>query len=349
LPVPAATLAEDRPTSRVPSSARGPGLLAVAVVLVLVVLASLAWGARDVALREVLDALLAFRPGDNDHQVVRDLRLPRTLLGLLAGAALGLAGALMQGISRNPIADPGLLGVNSGASLAVIVAIGVFGISAPAGFVWFAFAGAAVAAVLVFAVAALGWEGPTPVKLALVGAAFTATTTSLITLVLLSDRSILEQYRFWSVGSLVNRSFDTIAVVTPFLVVGAVLAFASARFLNAMALGDDLARGLGQNLARGRLVVVLAVVLLCGGSTALVGPIAFVGLMVPHAARYAVGADYRWVLPYSALLGPVLLLVADVVGRLVVRPAELEAGLVVAVLGAPVLIALVRGRKAVSM
>ncbi|WP_460801374.1 FecCD family ABC transporter permease, partial [Nocardioides pacificus] len=325
------------------------GLLALGVVLVAVCLASLAWGTRDVAPGTVLDAVLRPDLTINDHRVVRELRLPRTLVGLLGGIALGLAGALMQGLTRNPIADPGLLGINSGASLAVIVAISVFGITGAAGFIWFAFAGAAIAALVVYGVATMGWEGPTPVKLALVGAAFTATTTSLITMVLLTDRSVLEQYRFWQVGSLVNRPLGTVAVIAPFLLAGVVLALASARFLNAMSLGEDLARGLGQHVVRGRSIVLLAVVLLCGGATALVGPIAFVGLMVPHVARFVVGPDYRWILPWSMLLGPVLLLTADIVGRLVLPHSELEAGLVVAVLGAPVLIALVRRSKGVAM
>ncbi|GAB3788514.1 iron chelate uptake ABC transporter family permease subunit [Nocardioides pacificus] len=318
-------------------------------MLVAVCLASLAWGTRDVAPGTVLDAVLRPDLTINDHRVVRELRLPRTLVGLLGGIALGLAGALMQGLTRNPIADPGLLGINSGASLAVIVAISVFGITGAAGFIWFAFAGAAIAALVVYGVATMGWEGPTPVKLALVGAAFTATTTSLITMVLLTDRSVLEQYRFWQVGSLVNRPLGTVAVIAPFLLAGVVLALASARFLNAMSLGEDLARGLGQHVVRGRSIVLLAVVLLCGGATALVGPIAFVGLMVPHVARFVVGPDYRWILPWSMLLGPVLLLTADIVGRLVLPHSELEAGLVVAVLGAPVLIALVRRSKGVAM
>ena len=324
------------------------GLLVLAVALVVITLASLAWGAREIAPGVVWRAVVDPVAGVNDHAVVRDLRLPRTVVGLVGGAALGVAGALLQGITRNPIADPGLLGVNAGASLAVLAAISLLGIGSAAGFVWFAFLGAALAAVVVYAVASLGWGGATPVKLALVGAAFTAVATSAITLVLLTDESVLAQYRFWSVGSLVNRPWSTVSVVLPFVVVGLLLAVPTGRFLNATALGDDLARGLGQNLFVGRLMVAASVVLLCGSATSLVGPVAFVGLMVPHVARMLVGPDYRWVLPYSALLGPVVLLVADVAGRLVARPAEIEAGLVVAVIGAPVLIALVRRSPEVS-
>jgi iron complex transport system permease protein len=319
------------------------------LLLALACFASLAWGVRDVSLGTVWQALVDPVAGDNDMAVVRDQRGPRTLLGLLAGVALGLAGALLQGLTRNPIADPGLLGINSGASLAVVVAIAVLGVSDLGAFVWFAYAGAALAALLVYGAASMGWEGPTPVRLALLGAAVTASTTALIMLVLTTDRSVLEDYRFWSVGSLVNRDPGLAAVVAPQLAVAVVLALLSARFLNAVALGEDVARGLGQNVGRGRSLVVVAAVLLSGSAVAMVGPVAFVGLVVPHVARGLVGPDYRWVLPLSALMGPLLLLAADVVGRLVVRPSELEAGLMVAVVGTPVLIALVRSSREVSM
>ncbi|GAA5150618.1 iron chelate uptake ABC transporter family permease subunit [Nocardioides marinquilinus] len=320
-------------------------------LLLVVVVASLMWGARDVAAAEVWRALVDPVAGNNDHAVVRDERLPRTVIGLIGGAALGAAGALMQGVTRNPIADPGLLGLNSGASLGVITAIAGFGVSTVQGYLWFAFLGAAVAAVVVYGASSLGWEGVTPVKLALVGAAFSATATSLITIVLLSDANTLDEFRFWQVGSLANRTttfFTTVVpFVLPFVVVGLLLALASGRVLNALSLGDDVARSLGQDVARGRLLVVLAVVVLCGSAVSLVGPIAFVGLVVPHVARLLTGPDYRWIVALSMLLGPVVLLVADVVGRLLV-PGELEAGLVVAVIGAPVLLLIVRQSKAVA-
>ena len=323
-------------------------LLGLIGVLAITCMASLALGARDVPLGQVLDAIFWPDMSDNDHRAVINERLPRTVLGLIGGAALGLAGVLLQGLTRNPIADPGLLGINAGASLAVVTAISYLGLASPNQYVWFAFLGAAFAALLVYGAASVGRDGATPVRLALVGAALTATATSLITMVLLTDRTALGQYRFWSVGSLVNRDIELAAAIGPFVAVGAALALASARFLDAMALGEDLAKGLGASVVRGRLTVLAAVVLLCGGATAMVGPIAFVGLMVPHLARRLVGQDHRWLLPYSAALGAVLLLVADVIGRLVVQD-ELEAGLVVAVIGAPVLIAIVRGSKAVSM
>lgn len=344
----------ERPTS--PSVVRRPGTalrgsLVAAGLLTLVLLtalASLVWGARDIPVGEVWAALVAPVAGDNDHLVVRDLRVPRTLIGIVAGAALGAAGALMQGVTRNPIADPGLLGINAGASFAVIVAIAALGVSSVEGYVWFAFAGAALAALVVYGAASLGWEGVTPVKLALVGAALTATLTSLITVVLLTDRATLDQYRFWQVGSLANRPLDVLGGVLPFVVVGLLLALAAGRVLNALALGDDVARGLGQDVTRGRLLVVLAVVLLCGSAVSLVGPIAFVGLVVPHLARAVVGPDHRWIVPLSMLMGPLVLLTADIAGRLVARPSEIEAGLMVAVVGGPALLVLVRRSRAVA-
>jgi iron complex transport system permease protein len=317
--------------------------------LIAVCLCSLAFGARHLSLGTVLQALLEPRPGDTDDTVVRELRVPRTLIGLTTGLALGLAGTLMHGVTRNPLADPGILGVNAGASLAVVVAISGFGVTGAGGFVWFAFLGAALATATVYGIATAGPGGANPLRLALAGAALTAALTSLVTLVLLIDRTTFDRYRFWSVGSLAGRDEHTLLAVLPFVALGVVLAALSGRALNVLALGDDVARGLGQSLGRARALAALAVVLLCGSATALAGPIAFVGLAVAHIARRLAGADYRWTLAFSALLGPALLLGADVIGRLVAPPGELEAGIVVAFLGAPVMIAVVRrARWAVS-
>ena len=315
-------------------------LIALALGLAVVVVASFAIGAREIDLSSTVAALLGRGEG-TDGMVVVDLRGPRTLIGLVAGAALGLAGALMQGVTRNPLADPGILGVNAGASLLVIVTITVFGVSSASGYVWFAFLGAALATVLVYLIAS-GRGGATPLSLTLAGAAVTAMLTAIITLVLLTDLGTLSQFRFWQVGSLTGRDLSVVATVAPFIAVGGVIALLLGRRLNALALGDELATGLGQSIALTRVAAAIAVVLLCGGATAIAGPIVFVGLVVPHVARRIVGPDYRWILAYSLLLGPILLLVADIVGRIVLRPAELEAGMLVAVIGAPVLVALVR-------
>ncbi|ROS75560.1 iron ABC transporter permease [Cellulomonas sp. PhB143] len=323
------------------------GLVVCVVVLVAAVAASLALGARPVPLDDVWSSLWHPVPGNADDTAVHDLRLPRTVVGALAGLLLAFGGTVIQGVTRNPLGDPGLLGIQHGSSLAVVLAIALLGVTDPGGYVWFAFAGAAFAVAVVYGVAGTGRGGATPVKLALAGAAFAAAMTSLITLVLLMDPSTLDQYRFWSVGSLAGRSMDVVRPVLPFAIVGVVLTVAVARTLDLLALGDDLARGLGQHLVRARVLSAVAVVLLCGSATALAGPLVFVGLVVPHLARRFTGPDHRWLLAYAAFLGPALVLVADVVGRLVLRPAELQVGIVVSVLGAPLLIAIVR-RKGVA-
>ena len=331
-----------RPAAAVAQRARRRTLaVTVAIVgLLLIVVASLALGVRAIDPAVVWQALTSPVADSVDHQVVLGQRLPRTLVGLAAGAALGLAGTLIQGVTRNPIADPGLLGLNQGASLAVVCAFWLLGVTTPAGYIWFAFAGAAAAAAVVFTVGA-----GQPVRLALVGATVTAFLTPLITVVLLHDPAAFNMYRFWVVGSLTGRGLETVAQLWPFLVVGGVLAAALAHRLNMLALGDDVARALGQRVGVTRAVAGVAIVLLAGTATALAGPVVLVGLVVPHAARRLVGTDYRWVVALSAVLGPVILLGADVVGRLVLPHSELEAGVVAAAIGAPVLVAVARGRQ----
>jgi iron complex transport system permease protein len=276
-------------------------------------------------------------------------RVPTTVAGMLIGAALGIGGALMQGVTRNPLADPGLLGINSGAALFVVLGMTFLGVGSAIGTVWFAFTGAAIAAMVVYAVAGAGRKGATPFGLALAGAAVTAAASSLTLGVLLTHVNSLDSYRFWQIGSISGVSWSSILLLAPFIVVGVLLALLQGSALNTLALGDERAKGLGHRVGRSRVVAAIAVVLLCGAATAMAGPIAFVGLAVPHAARLVFGADYRWLLPASALLGGVLLLGADVVGRLVARPATVEVGVVVAVIGAPVLIALVRRSKGAAL
>jgi len=302
---------------------------------------SVAVGARTIPLATTVQAVLAFDPGIEDHVVISELRLPRTAIVLAVGAALGLAGALMQGLTRNPLADPGLLGVNAGAALAVVAAAAL-GWSTGSTRVWFALAGAALAGALVTTIGSSGRGGATAVKLAVAGAACSALLGSVTAALVNLDAAALDQYRFWVAGSVAGRDLDALATVAPFLVAGLVLGLASARALDGMALGDDVARSLGLPVAGARAVAATAVVLLCGAATAVAGPIWFVGLAVPHLARRLTGPDHRWLLPASLLLGAVLLTVADVVGRVVVRPGELEVGIVTALLGAPLFIAFVR-------
>lgn len=320
------------------------GLLAGLLVLAVLVVTSLAVGSKAVPVADVVEAFRDFDATVENHLIVTSLRLPRTLVAVLVGLGLGLAGALMQGLTRNPLADPGILGVNAGAALAVVVGIFVFGVGSLSGYVWFAFLGAAVTSGAVYALGALGRDGATPVKLALAGAAVTAFLYSITSSILLLDVATLDQYRFWAVGSVAGRDMAVVTQVAPFLLLGTALALCAGRSLNALALGDDVARSLGARVGVSRLFSAAAVVLLVGGATAAAGPIAFVGLTVPHVARALAGPDYRWVLAFSAVLAPTLLLAADVLGRVVARPGEVQVGIVTALIGAPVFIALVRRR-----
>ncbi|MEU6787419.1 iron ABC transporter permease [Nonomuraea angiospora] len=328
---------------------RPAGLVVAIAALAAVALASLVFGSRHLPASSVFDALLRFDPADEAQTVIRSLRVPRTAIGLLTGLALGLAGAVMQGVSRNPLAEPGILGVNAGAALAVLTGVQFFGVTTLLGYVWFAFFGAGVAVVVVYLISSIGRDGATPVKLALAGTAVTALLASFTTLIQLLDVRTMDAYRAWSTGSLAGRGADVAVQVWPFVAVGAVLALAGGRVLNTLALGDDVARSLGQNVTRARIICGVAVMILAGAATAAAGPIVFIGLTVPHIARAIVGPDYRWILPYSAVLAPVLLLAADVIGRLVAAPAELQVGIVTALLGAPVFIALVRRKNLASL
>ncbi|MFE7135206.1 FecCD family ABC transporter permease [Streptomyces sp. NPDC057638] len=325
---------------------RRTGWTAAAVVALLVaVLLSLAVGARSIAPSVVFDALL-HGGGGADGEVIREMRVPRTLVGVMVGAALALAGVVAQGVTRNPIADPGILGISQGASVGVVLAITFAGVHTLTGYVWFAFAGAAITSVAVYAIAARGRGGATPVKLALAGAALNALLAAVTSGVLATQAAALDEYRFWQIGSIAGRDAALAGQVWPFLLVGIVLVAMVARGLDALALGEDVARGLGQKVATVRIVGGIGATILTGVAVAAAGPIAFIGLAVPHIARALVGGDHRWVLPVAALVGPVLLLVADVVGRVVFPPGEVPAGVTTALLGVPFLVTLVR-RKAV--
>ncbi|MFC4612961.1 FecCD family ABC transporter permease [Streptomyces maoxianensis] len=321
---------------------RATGLLVSVGLLLLVCVASIAVGAKSIPLSDVWHGMFHNAGAGNDV-IVHDVRVPRTLLGLIVGAALGLAGAVMQALTRNPLAEPGLLGVNAGASAAVVSAISFLGVTSLTGYVWFAFLGAAVVSVLVYILG--GSRGATPVRLALAGTAATAALYGYINAVQLLDAAALERLRFWTVGSLASADMATIGKVAPFIGVGVVLALLLALPLNAMEMGDDTARALGAHLNRTRALAMLTVTLLCGAATAACGPIVFIGLMIPHLVRTITGPDMRWILPYATVLSPVLLLGADVVGRVVTRPSELQVGVVTALIGGPVFIHLVRRKR----
>lgn len=333
------------------SARRGRRLTGIGVLLVLLVIScllSVALGAKNIPFGDVWSALIAPGGAENDL-IVRELRLPRTIVGVLAGAALGLAGAVMQGHTRNPIADPGILGITQGAALAVVLSVFTFGITSLHGFIWFAFGGALLGAVAVFTIGSLGRAGSTPVTLALAGTAISFLLQAITSAVVLLDQQSLDTYRFWKVGSIAVTDSSVIFQVLPFMLIGLVLGLANASGLNALSLGEDVARSLGHRVQWSRRLGIAAIAVLVGGAVAMCGPIAFVGLVVPHVSRFFTGADYRWLLPFSALLGASLVLLADVAGRLVARPSEVQVGVMLAMVGAPFFIALVRRRKLVRL
>ncbi|MFD9034490.1 iron chelate uptake ABC transporter family permease subunit [Streptomyces sp. NPDC059567] len=331
---------DQTPTRR--NSVRAVGLAVAVGVLLLVCVLSVMIGAKPVPLGDVWHGLFQ-NTGVGNDVIIHDVRVPRTLLGLLVGVALGLSGAVMQGLTRNPLAEPGLLGVNAGAAAAVVSAIAFLGVTDVSDYIWFAFAGAAVVSVVVYVLG--GSRSSTPVRLALAGTAATAALYGYVNAVQLLNSAALDRLRFWTVGSLASADMDTVRRVAPFILVGVVLALLIARPLNAMEMGDDTARALGADINRTRVIAMAAVTLMCGAATAACGPIVFLGLMVPYLVRAITGPDMRWILPYAAVLSPVLLLGSDVIGRLVARPAELQVGIVTALIGGPVFIRLVRRKR----
>ena len=331
------------PDWRLTRASRSASLCLLVLVVAGLCLASVAIGTRAVSWGEIVSALGGRI--DTIGEAAVAMRLPRTAMGVLAGAALGLAGAIMQGVTRNPLADPGILGVNNGAALAVVIGMAWFGMDMARAYVWTAIAGAAVTAVFVYAIGSLGRGGATPLKLALAGAATSIALSCFTIAVVLPRNDIAGGVRSWQVGGIGGATWDGIALVLPFLVVGFLLSLLSARKLNTLALGDDLAAGLGENVALARGMAAAGAILLCGATTAACGPIGFVGLVVPHLCRLIVGVDHRWLLPVSALGGAGLLLLADVAGRIAARPGELPVGVVTAFVGAPVFIWVVRRQR----
>ncbi|MGP9538481.1 FecCD family ABC transporter permease [Brachybacterium sp. AOP43-C2-M15] len=320
------------------------GLLALVIACVL----SLAVGARTVSPVTVWAALTAYDGGLADHVVVHS-RLLRTAAGIAVGAALAVAGAAMQGMTRNPLADPGILGINAGATTAVVLGVYFADVSRVPQLMVLALLGAAVGTVAVYSVASLGRDGATPVKLALAGAAITAGLLSVTNALVMLDDSSLDRLRFWQVGTLGARSLTDIAGVGVLMAIGVVVIGVATGVLNALALGDDAAVGLGVRVTRARVLLGIAIILLCGAAVALAGPVGFLGLVVPHAARLLVGGDYRRIVPLCLLGGPVLILLADTVGRVISPPAEVQVGVMTALIGVPVFVILIRTRRQVGL
>ncbi|WP_328701660.1 FecCD family ABC transporter permease [Amycolatopsis pittospori] len=320
------------------------GLVVALMVLAILLALSVMIGSTAIAPSVVWDALVGSSDGI-DQFAIRDYRLPRTIVGLVVGVALGLSGALIQALTRNPLADPGVLGVHAGASFAVTVAVGLLGVSDVHGYLWFAFAGALIVTLVVLAIGSTR-QGSSPVVMVLAGVCVGAVLGGAREALQLTDPAAFDAMRNWNAGSTAGRPLDVVWPVLPFFAVALVLAFAVSGSLNAMALGDEVAVAQGVRLARTRVLAIIALTLLAGGATAIAGPIGFVGLMVPHVARWIVGPHQRWIFAYSAVLGPCLLLASDILGRVVIRPGEIPVGIVTAFVGAPVLIVLARRKKA---
>jgi iron complex transport system permease protein len=321
---------------------RALGLLAGLGFVAIIALLSLRIGSLDLTTQDAWNAIFNFDQASYEQTVVRSLRLPRTIIALGIGAALAVAGATMQAVTRNPLADPFILGVSSGASFAIVTVVYYLGFSAPQQYLWFAFAGALASSTLVFVIGSVGSDGPTPVKLALAGVVVSAALGAWTSALLLLDEETLDTVRFWLAGSVVNRDLGTFAFVSPFLLGGALVLLLFGHQLNVLNLGEDTAKALGMNTSRVRIVSSVIVVLITAAGVSVAGPIGFVGLAIPHMVRAVVGVDYRWVLPYSFVYGAVFLTAADIIGRIITRPAELQVGIVTAFVGVPFLIYLAR-------
>ncbi|YAF98155.1 MAG: FecCD family ABC transporter permease [Nodularia sp. CChRGM 3473] len=319
------------------------GLVLGLIILLICLIFSVTLGAADIPVKTIYTALMEF-DGSKEHLIIRTVRLPRSLLAVMVGAAISVSGALMQGITRNPLADPGILGINAGASLAVVISIFIFGASTPSVYVWYAFTGAGITAVSVYFLASLGRSGITPLNLTIAGAAISALLAALITTVLIVSQRTLEEIRFWLAGSLAGADANIIAQVLPYICIGLILAFLLARQITILSLGEDIAKGLGQQTLWIKIVAAMSIFLLQGSAVAVAGGIGFIGLVVPHIVRFLVGVDYRWILPYSALFGSILLLCSDIFARLVIRPQEVPVGIMTALVGAPFFIYLAKNK-----
>lgn len=319
-----------------------PGLGVCAVVLGVTLLWSIALGAADITPDVVYEALTEYDETNFDHLIIQTVRLPRVLAGVLVGAALATAGAIMQGLTRNPLADSGLLGINAGAAFAVVMTVYLFGNPPLTVYAIAALTGAGIAAGLVYGLGSLGRGGATPLRLTLAGVILTAFVSSLTTVILIRDQETLDKIRFWTAGSLAGRDIPLVSHIAPLVLIGLAAALLISRQITTISLGEDVAKGLGQNTLRVKAAAALIVVVLSGGAVALAGPIGFVGLIIPHVVRFIAGVDYRWIIPYSALLGAMLVTVADVAARVIIRPQEMPVGVMMAMLGAPFFIYLAR-------
>lgn len=321
------------------------GLVIILLLLMGAIFLSLMIGAKAISFSGVWNAL--FYPTNSfDDAIIRESRLPRTIIALIVGPAFGLAGAVIQALTRNPLADPGILGVNAGAAFAVAIAVGVFSIGTLSGYVWFALAGALLATIAVYMISGgIGKKAPTPEQITLAGVAMAAALEGITTALSLMDSQSFSGMLSWRVGSLIRKGLEDVWPIIPMLILGMLIALAIAPALNAIALGDDRASSLGVNVVLIRSLGLVSITLLAGGATAIAGPIAFLGLMVPHFVRWFIGPDQPWIFLYSLFTAPLILLLADIIGRVVMVSGEVPVGIMMGFIGAPILLLLVRGRK----
>lgn len=319
-----------------------PGLMISILILIGALLLSIAVGAADITPEVVYQALFQYDPTQFEHLVIQTVRFPRVVAGIIVGASLAVAGAIMQGMTRNPLADSGILGINSGAAFAVVLIVYLSNSVSLSIYAVVGFIGAGIAAIVVYTLGSIGHGGATPLRLTLAGVILTSFISSFTTALLIFDQETLEQIRFWTAGSLAGRQMDLVLQTAPYMIAGLVGAFFISRQITTLSLGDDVAKGLGQNTVWIKVIAAGLVVLLAGGAVALAGPIGFVGLVVPHIVRFFVGVDYRWIIPYSAVFGGILVTLADVGARVIIRPQELPVGVMMAFVGAPFFIALAR-------
>lgn len=317
------------------------GLIIGVLLLILFNFLSIILGYTDITIQTAIDAFTNFN-GSNEHIIIQDVRLPRALIATAVGASLGIAGALLQALTKNPLASPDILGFNAGASFSIVVALMLFSVSSLQATTWIAFIGATIAGLLVYFLGSIGRDGMTPIKMTLAGAAIAALFGSLTQGLLVMDESALDQVLFWMSGSVQGRKLEILFAVLPYLVIGLVIAISISNKINILTMGEDVAKGLGQRTLFVKLITGLSVVLLAGGSVAIAGPIGFIGIVVPHVVKSFAGNDYRWIIPYCGIVGGVFLLMADIGARYVLMPEEVPVGIMTALVGTPFFIYIAR-------
>ncbi len=318
------------------------------IILILALFFSITYGVKSVGFSDVINAFTDSNSTDYNVNIVQ-ARIPRSIFGLMAGAALSISGVLMQSITRNPIADPSILGVNTGASLFIVIGITFFNIQSKLSYIGLSFAGAVITALFVYKLASAGYGGPTPIKLAIAGAATSTALASFVSLIVMPNSSVMTTYRFWQIGSIGGTSFDDIKLILPIIVIAVIVSLMLSDNLNTLLLSEDTATSLGLNVNRTKAIAAICGVLLCATTTALAGPISFVGLMVPHIVRMIIGNDHKHLISCSGLYGASILLISDVLGRLLGRPGELETGIMTAIIGGPIFIIIIRKAKVQSL